>query len=355
MTRAYTRTVWTVLLTLSTAAAVAAAEVQLRSDCHTDKALVTLGDVADVRAADPQQAARLATVELLAAPPAGQTRTVDLPQLRQLLELRGIDLSRVRLSGASRVRVTSVQSSSPMPAVARPITESSLRQRNERVGQAVGDYLRRFVDAKARWQVAVRLTAGEAERVPQAGQMMVVEGGREPFTGLQQFVVAVRTADGTVQVPVRAEVTLPEQVVVAVRPIARGSVVRAGDVQLAPAPLGTRMEQVVFDAAEVIGKEATRALATDTPIETNSIRSPLLVRRRDVVTVFAYAGSLRISTNAVALQDGGQGDLVTVESMLGETRDRPKYVARVVGVQEVEVYARGRQLAPRTSETTLTP
>jgi hypothetical protein len=56
------------------AANAAAAELRLRQQCQSRTPVVTLGDVAEIITADSQEEQRLASIELLPAPPAGQQR-----------------------------------------------------------------------------------------------------------------------------------------------------------------------------------------------------------------------------------------------------------------------------------------
>src|SRR5262249_54248577 len=68
----------------------------------------------------------------------------------------------------------------------------------------------------------------------------------------------------------------------------------------------------VFDDREaLIGKVARRTLLVGQPVPTNAIRDPYLVNQgKSSLVVFENAG-LTITTQAVALQNGGAGDVVT--------------------------------------------
>ena len=88
--------------------------------------------------------------------------------------------------------------------------------------------------------------------------------------------------------------------------------------------------------ADVVGKETTRAIAAGKPLTRDAVRPPVLVRRGEVVTVYARAAGIRIRTMARARDDGGEGELVAVEPLT----DRNTFFARVSGIREVEVFAR---------------
>jgi len=86
---------------------------------------------------------------------------------------------------------------------------------------------------------------------------------------------------------------------------------------------------------EVVGRETTRALPEGKPLEVDALRSQPLVRRGDVVTVFAQAPGLKVKTMARARDDAGMGEQVVLDSL----HERKPLLARVVGFQETEALA----------------
>jgi flagella basal body P-ring formation protein FlgA len=140
------------------------------------------------------------------------------------------------------------------------------------------------------------------------------------------------------QMPLLADVVLSQPVVMALRPIARGAVITAADVEVqqtenAPGVGGRRAPLHSVD--ELVGMEAGRAIQTGEIIFTDLVTAPLLVRRNEAVTVVAQGGGIRVHTTARARQDGARGDLIQVESL--ETKER--FEARVTGLREASVFA----------------
>jgi len=255
------------LLLCEWAATARAAELQLRGECQAAAPMVTLGDLAEVLTADAEQARRLASLELFPAPRPGTRRFVRARELQDLLLMRGVNLAEHRLSGASQVAVTGMQSPTSDPEPRAP--SSSAPQRS----------------------------ATPASETP---------------------------------------ATLPTLVVVAARPLGRGSLISAADVQLVSGEVGDGSEPVCRVLEDVVGKETRQAIAAGKVIGPDLVRAPVVVRRGEVVTVIARAAGLRVRTVARAREEGGIGDLVMVESLEG----RKPFLARVRGIQEVEVYAR---------------
>ena len=120
-------------------------------------------------------------------------------------------------------------------------------------------------------------------------------------------------------------------VVVALRPIARGAVITASDVELQTlesVPTATSRRVPVTSIEELIGMEARQPIAAGEVIFTDQVQAPVLVKRGEIITVVSQVGSIRVRTTARARQDGSRGELVQIES-LGNART---YDARVIGL-----------------------
>lgn len=312
-----------------------AAELRLRAQCRSQGSLVTLGDVAEIFTADRRQADALAAIELFPAPVPPRQRFVRLREIQDLLLLRGVNLTEHRFSGSSQVAVLGGDGPARTKPE-RPLSFSVTRRANRRVRDAMVQYLQEHVSADRPWNVEVELSQSQARLVANPARAISIAGGNSPWTGLQRFQVTVDSPDGAVQFPADAQVAVPPAVVVSVRSLPRGAIVRAEDVELRDEVPQDEHFQGFYSIDQVVGKETTRAIPKEKIIEQKSVRPPLLVRRGEVVTVCARSGGIRVRTTARARDDGSLGDLITVESLL----DRKRYLARVSAVREVEVYAR---------------
>jgi hypothetical protein len=81
---------------------------------------VTLGDVADVRDADAEVAARLTKIVLAPSPAAGNLLRLEFDAIRSRLQAQGIDVARTEFGGATCVVVTSGEEAS----LSKPATTS---------------------------------------------------------------------------------------------------------------------------------------------------------------------------------------------------------------------------------------
>jgi flagella basal body P-ring formation protein FlgA len=320
------------------ASAARAAEIRLRSDCLAAGALVTLGDVAEIFASDAAEEQGLSQLELVPAPAPGTKRYLRAREIQDMLHDRGVNLAQHRISGASLVAV-GVDAVRPVAHVEAPSSRpgSDMNNMRRRVVQAIIMHLQSEAGADRPWRVELDAPEASLHQLAGTSGRIQVAGGSGDRLGRQQFELQIDTGGAVARIPVEARVSLPDAVVVASRSLPRGAIVQAGDLRLEPqkAIAGQSKRQPYYQIEEVIGKETARAIAPGQVLDNGYVRAPVLVRRGDVVTVFARAGGIRIRTEARAREDGSQGDLIAVESLA----NREQYFARVTAIQQVEVFA----------------
>ncbi len=314
------------------------AEIHLRSQAAVSGRVVTLGDVADIHAAGEEERVALAGTELIPTPAIGG-KSLRMREVQDLLALRGVATGKHRFAGASEVRlvdaatVTGKQERKFRPA------GSAARGANNAVETAIAKYLARNVDAERDWRATVELTEEQVRAVQNAFGRITVEGGAEPWHGPQRFTVSIGAKDA--QFAVEASLKLPDMVVIAARPLAKGDVIRASDLALEPAKRGVAQKGAFRSPDEIIGQEAVRSIAAGQVLDANYVQPPVLVKRGDVVTVYAYTSGIRIKATGRSRLAGARGELVEIESLVY----RMRFFARVADIQIVEVFASAAQTA----------
>lgn len=229
-----------------------AAEIALKANVDATRAIVRLGDVAEVKSADDKLAALLNDLALFPSPTPGRTRMLHVRELRELMALNGIATGDVRFSGSRLVRVGAIRE---LPAkYSRP-------------------------------------------RQPAASPKYVV----------------------------------------ALRPLNRGDIIRAADVEVRSFEEPPRRMKAATELKNVVGREVLRSIGSGQPIDEQQLRRPLLVRRGQVVQVQAKAAGVVVTTTARATEDGAAGDIIVLQSI----ENREKYSASVTGLQRAEVYVSG--------------
>lgn len=126
---------------------------------------------------------------------------------------------------------------------------------------------------------------------------------------------AVRTGLETARPVTEATETAPGQMVVTLaRSVARGAVLTAADITLAPA--AARAPDGIFtDPADVIGRRTKAALGEGKAVLLRQLEPVWLVEAGNPLVLIAAAGGLAVSAPAEALEDGAMGDVIRVVNL----------------------------------------
>lgn len=363
----------------------AAIEVKLRERIAPRGSVIRVGDVADIVTADRQQARQLAALPLMPAPAPGTEQFLRTREIQDMLSAQGVDLALLRFGGAEQVTISAaaaqptasnvVQVSAEEPAAGQaarmnrhaailaaaageqligpesaPIDDAHAKEIREQVTSVISNYLNAKTGKVQDWKVDCELVDRELEQLNAALSMPTCAGGTEPYAGRERFVLSFSTAKGQVQLPLFVDVTPPPMpAVVAIRPIGRGEIVKAADIELRTVDASTKSggQHAVADSIEkLIGMEARQPIQPGDIVYTDSVQPRILVRRGDIITVVSQSGGIRVRTTGRATQDAAQGELVQVESI----GSREKYDARVTGTREASVYAMSRPETPQPAK-----
>jgi len=323
--------------------------LRLHSRCQSRAALVTLGDVAEIYAVSEQQRQALAAVELFPAPVAPQQRFVRIGEIQDLLLRRGVKLAEHRFSGSNQVAVAGFSGQAPSQPQ-RPLALAEVQTANRRVRDAITRYLATYGTASRSLNVDFQLTDAQVHLIARSSGAISLRGGGPPWTGVQRFQATLNTPNGPIEFPLQASIALPPAVVVAVRAIRSGAVVRAADVALQPADANVAADQLIYSLNEVLGMETSRSIPLGKVVERRALRRPVLIRRGDPVDVYARSAGIVVKTTARARDNGSLGDAVLMEGP-----NKSTYLARVIGVREAEVYARAPQVTPPARPASYAP
>ena len=366
-----------VVLWGTTLLSVQAAEIRLKnSPIQCSGSLVTLADIADVlpmNKENPEIVEHLRQIVLFPAPSDGEKRTIDQWQLRSLLSQLGISSLHHYISGAEKITIggtvlrhdsfvlpnepfvivqtnylapRSMNAVTPIPTRSdvspKAVTDEIVWTLEEQVAQALCVYLNFTNRAERPWEIAIKLTPEQANTLATSGQIVEITGGRLPYTGAQQF--QIRMASGAA-VMVNAMVTLPTEIVVLCRTLPKGYIISEADVMLQRVDK-VKGENFFLDIHSVVGKETVRKVGELTPLTASDVRLPLWVRQGEVITIRGKSGGITVRMVATALQDGVEGDTITVAKISSPTTKRGKkeepvtFLARVCAPKTAEVFVK---------------
>jgi flagella basal body P-ring formation protein FlgA len=351
---------------------LAATTITLQERVSMRSSVVRLGDVATIGTADRTNARQLATIPLLPAPAPGTERYLLKREVADLLEANGLNLKEIEFAGADRVEIcapselavsrTEISAGgnniTPLNHHAALLSGAAGANSTATLGAARADELRDemcrlitdYVDVKTGQPGGYRVVCNVDERylklLSAKTSQPMCHGGSEPWTGRQRFVVSFTTPQGKVELPIYANVAAKAMpVVVAIRPIARGEVITASQIEMRPVdsvPRPTDRRAACDSIEKIVGMQARQAIPTGDVVFTDQLQPQTLVKRNDIVTVTSQSGRIRVRTTARARQDGAHGDLIQVESL--DTRER--FDARVTGPRDTAVCVVSETAAP---------
>ncbi|MBT8340791.1 MAG: flagellar basal body P-ring formation protein FlgA [Desulfatitalea sp.] len=294
-------------------------QIMLRSEVLVDGDTITLGDIADIRAADPKQHKAFAAVEMEQAPLPGQSGFIHSHQVLTRLKNNRIDPARFSLQAAGPVKV--------------------VRRFATVTGEQIRIAVLQFIQTQAPWRPnqmkirPIRYSQGHTLPTGQVG-FKVRPPKHSDWLGSVPFKVSIlvdgRPVDSTV-VPTYIEVW--QDVVVAAKPLGRNQPISAADIKLERMNMARVPVSAILRKDQVLGRRANRAIAVNSVLRTDQVEMPPLIRRGDVVQVVAESKVLRVTTRAVAQENGGRGEVVRMLN----PRSKRKFHATVVDEQTVQV------------------
>ena len=154
--------------------------------------------------------------------------------------------------------------------------------------------------------------------------------------GMRRITVVGDTAAGPIEAELLIELDPLPQAVASRAGLRRGHRITAADLTTVPIPHSQWRDAYVVDPESLIGQEVFSPVRSGHPIQVSDVRRPVLIKRGDLVEVRVFGGGITVSTNAKSLGEGGEMDLVQVETF----DPKRKLIARVVEPGLVEVISR---------------
>jgi flagella basal body P-ring formation protein FlgA len=145
--------------------------------------------------------------------------------------------------------------------------------------------------------------------------------------------VGLKCVDGarwSVTVPVEVRVFGPA--LVATRPLAANQPVSAADVEVREVELSRETVPVYADPRSLEGKLLTRPVAAGNPLRTDHFRAAPVIAQGDAVRVIAMGPGFAVSTDALALNQAGEGQPVRAKTEAGRIITGVARTGRVVEV-----------------------
>lgn len=370
----------------ATASTAHATIVRLHRSVTVDKALIHLGDVADVFADDDDAAAaRLQTITLSTSPIPGNSTRLRIDEIRARLLKFDVEVGALEFQGSSIVLVTRRgelstaaqpsyrttlashpnRTSKPRPfrttelashaaAMPRPISSlrnistADIRLAETVVHDLVRDYLAEWASD---WGTPIIHPLLAVSTVPQllsarSGNLQIVSG-RLLSEDIFQLAIAIPTGEAlstesafgsesspkpTIEtVDVRVRVTRRPKVLAARRAIPQGQVVREADLEWQEVD---DLRNGESEPETIVGMEARRTIRQGDFVKLSSVKPPTLIKRDELVKVVVKFGNVQVTRTLKARRAGILHDIIELVPLEGTGKE--SLLVRVTGKGQAE-------------------
>jgi len=136
--------------------------------------------------------------------------------------------------------------------------------------------------------------------------------GSKPTARVTVEVTCASPKPWKIYVPVRAAIF--RQVIVAARPLARGSILTANDIMLTESDTSQLARGYIASNEQAVGHKLRRAVTTGDAITPGLLETPAIVRRGQRVSLQARSGALTVRVAGIAKSDGMLGQVIEFEN-----------------------------------------
>lgn len=202
----------------------------------------------------------------------------------------------------------------------------------------VSGLLEAYLVARAEALPAARVRFKEIEKVkpqilPEGTATCELVPADPAIIGSRRFSLIFRV-DGRVaaNLALRTELEALAPVAVAALDLPRGAVLAPGDVRLLERDL-TDLREPCLDADYLVGKSLRRSVRAGEALQKGVLDTPPVVRRGDLVTMTLRSGSLLLTAQGAARENGVTGESIRVRN----NSSQKEVLCRVTGPGAVEV------------------
>ncbi len=183
------------------------------------------------------------------------------------------------------------------------------------IGEAVTAYLS---GQNASAVVAPRITVGHIDSRLRLGHC---DQTLEVFTPPGQRTIGSITVGVRCSAPVnwtiyvQATVALYQPVLIARRPLPRGTKLTAADIDVVEKDIARLTLGYLSELADAEGMVLKRSISGGTVLHPGLVQHPVSIRRGERVTILGSTGGIEVRMEGVALADGSKGELIRVRNL----------------------------------------
>lgn len=155
-------------------------------------------------------------------------------------------------------------------------------------------------------------------RLPRCDAALAARFTRERASGTARSVEVRCEGAKPWNLYVPVTITRYDSVIVATRPLARGTLITAADVSVERREVGAASGSYLSDTARAVGMRVARRLQAGQVLTAAAVERPRVVRRGDQVTLSSQTRGIEVRVRGEALEDGARGETINVLNLRSE-------------------------------------
>ena len=135
------------------------------------------------------------------------------------------------------------------------------------------------------------------------------------------LVALVRIGDGSnmYETKIRGRVHRLAEIWTAKTKLKRGDIIGESDLEFSTVPVRLLHKAAVLDINDIIGKQVKTIIQPQSPILERSIQEPVLVNKKDIVTIVFKNKGLQLTMRGVSLDQGIKNQVIRVKNLQSKT------------------------------------
>ncbi len=129
-----------------------------------------------------------------------------------------------------------------------------------------------------------------------------------------QFTANLKPQYGAYMIELSGNYSIGQKVPVLARNISKGQQITQEDIELKSFPKEKILSSDISDVNDIIGKTTTKNLTRGMMVAEEDIRSPIVVSKNSTVSAIYRSNNIEVKALAVALDDGGEGDIIRLKN-----------------------------------------
>ena len=293
--------------------------VHLKTSVKVDGESVLLKQLADIKADGHPHLDEIQSTVVGQAPLPGRSAYIHASQVESALKRNNIDTANYRIVAQGPVKVS----------------------RNHDIVSAdrIKDVATNYIKSNAPWdseQMKIRPIRYSQSHIVSPGEVtfQVIAPKHTDWIGAIPFKVNILVNGEVVKrTAVSCYIEVWQNVVTAAKPLGAKQPITIADIKVVRMNMARTPANAIVRMDQVVGKRANRSIAINSVLRSDQVDTTPIIRKGDMVQVLAESSNIKITTLAVAQENGGLGERIRLINV----RSKKDIQALVIDSQTVQV------------------